>query len=305
MGCTASKKRTTSIDDLTSDSKKPTATVNNEKPIVAQKAGTTSTAVAAAPTPNDSIQIPGAHKSFLAPDGIPFIDEDVDDEQAPPSSTVAKPSDDIVLGRPDVNKNTVAPPPPPSTTTQQQQQQQQEEEEKKRAVALDILTQELNTTTQKAARPPSSSSSPPPQDTDVQTTTTTTFTEYRTTTTTVTHNNAEPHEPTLEEKEKAAIKIQAGMRGFHDRLKVRALREGHENGNDDDVHNDQENAAATKIQNQSGGTEVNGLFSLGATEQQVADHSDDDIDPEKQKAAVKIQASYKGWKTRKSMGKIK
>lgn len=82
MGCASSKKRTTSVDDLTgaggggaasdgssSSKKKKNGQLNDSR----HKTGGGDTA----------IQInPGASKSFMAPDGIPFIDEDVDDEGA-------------------------------------------------------------------------------------------------------------------------------------------------------------------------------------------------------------------------------
>jgi hypothetical protein len=42
-------------------------------------------------------------------------------------------------------------------------------------------------------------------------------------------------------------------------------------------------------------------------EQDSSEHHEDydDDDPEKQRAAVKIQASYKGWKIRKELSKVK
>ena len=37
---------------------------------------------------------------------------------------------------------------------------------------------------------------------------------------------------------------------------------------------------------------------------ECTEQNDDDGDPAKQEAAVKIQASFRGWKTRKELGKV-
>lgn len=104
MGCASSKQRTTSVEDL---SQKKNTPVNknkngqvpaNDAPIVKASAGVTNAAPAKSST--EAIQIPGAQRSFLAPDDIPFIDEDVDDEDIDTSI----PS---VVVKPDVNKNVV------------------------------------------------------------------------------------------------------------------------------------------------------------------------------------------------------
>jgi len=52
-------------------------------------------------------------------------------------------------------------------------------------------------------------------------------------------------------------------------------------------------------QNQEG---THNLDKLNAGDQV---ESEDVDDPEKERAAVKIQANYKGWKTRKEVGKVK
>jgi hypothetical protein len=178
MGCTSSKKRTTSIDDLTGQNKKKDGTPGdsgvvakkngqvtaNDKPILRETAKQTSAEAPGGGDASKAIQIPGAHKSFLAPDGIPFIDEDVDDEMEGGATRV--------VAKADVNKNTVSPPAaspsankPPIIVTpptivvagekpsQQQQQLKQEEEERKRAVAADILRRELDITTAKQDAP--------------------------------------------------------------------------------------------------------------------------------------------------------
>ena len=84
MGCASSKKRTTSVDDLTGGDKKDSSSKKNGQ--LASKGG--------AGDASKAVQIPGAHTSFMAPDGIPFIDEDVPDEEAP-------------TRKPDVNRNVV------------------------------------------------------------------------------------------------------------------------------------------------------------------------------------------------------
>ena len=168
MGCTSSKPRTTSIEDLTTKDQAPKSgsqsknkngqVAANDVVIKREKTNVTS---AAPPSDTSAIQIPGAHKSFLAPDGIPFIDEDVDDEY---TGTTGVPIENDV--KPDVNKNVVVNKPqatevPPSKNTFPEQpkvvvagqppqpeltpvqRQDQEEEEKKRAIAMDVLAKEL------------------------------------------------------------------------------------------------------------------------------------------------------------------
>ncbi|ESN93431.1 hypothetical protein HELRODRAFT_180969 [Helobdella robusta] len=74
MGCTSSKpKRTKSLEDV-----KGQAAQNGQitKEDTSAKKPTTDK------NSTDPIQIPGANKSFQAPDGIPFIDEDVDEDDA-------------------------------------------------------------------------------------------------------------------------------------------------------------------------------------------------------------------------------
>jgi len=135
MGCASSKKRTTSIEDLQtgghavnkepliSKSKNGQVSSNDNKSTPPILRETAKTAQAAPPqSTSDAIQIPGSHKSFLAPDGIPFIDEDVDDDDEKTGGS----GDVLTAGKPDVNKNVVieplanhqqAAPPAPTTVT--------------------------------------------------------------------------------------------------------------------------------------------------------------------------------------------
>jgi len=329
MGCTSSKKRTTSIDDLTGQkkdssapgdaaSKKNGQVTANDKPIMRETAKQTGSEAPDSGT--KAIQIPGAHKSFLAPDGIPFIDEDVDDELESGGTTR------VVTAKADVNKNVVPASPPrpvaaavtPAAPTVVKpptaaQIQQQEEEERKRAVAADILRQELAITSPAVQVQP--------------------------TTVTVTHS--EHHEPTVEEQQKAAVKIQAGIRGYRDRQKVKAIRAAkeHPSNGPDTSHAEHaehhehtpEEDAAIKIQASYKGFKARQQVKTmkehgehghgdgdGATSTIVYNehHTEDHLvvehpadqhpppSPEMERAATKIQASYKGYKTRKELGRL-
>lgn len=46
-------------------------------------------------------------------------------------------------------------------------------------------------------------------------------------------------------------------------------------------------------------------LSASAPDSSEMNESEDLDDPQKERAATKIQASFKGWKTRKEMGKVK
>lgn len=75
MGCASSKqKRTKSLDDIQAGIKATEANGRVTKDDANVKKNVDQHNAA------NPIQIPGANKSFLAPDGIPFIDEDVDED---------------------------------------------------------------------------------------------------------------------------------------------------------------------------------------------------------------------------------
>jgi len=93
MGCASSKKRTTSVDDLTGGDKKDLSAPSKKN---GQLASNDAKHRAGAGDASNAMQIPGAHTSFMAPDGIPFIDEDVPDEDA---TTATR--------KPEVNRNMV------------------------------------------------------------------------------------------------------------------------------------------------------------------------------------------------------
>lgn len=109
MGCTSSKpKRTTSIEDVAS--KQPREQVPDKNGQVNKAPEKTQLLREKDPskTEQNAIEIPGAHKSFMAPDGIPFIDEDVESE-LDEGTTQQVPSNDsrnVKHGSsPDQNKN--------------------------------------------------------------------------------------------------------------------------------------------------------------------------------------------------------
>lgn len=376
MGCASSKKQTRSVEDIpgavNKESAKPTQAsaplnkstngqvANDTKSatpplIMRDTAKPTTAAPPASSDPNAAIQIPGAHKSFLAPDGIPFIDEDVDEEietgrQGGDSSIPAV--DHTVVAKPDVNKNVVkepasSPPKPPvqpvvevkpptvvaaaerrpdeqPTPAQhqaEQQHQQASEQEKSWSAAIDVLKSDLELQDESGV----DLSSIHVTETHTSTTVTTVTTES------AVDHNLETSPPVSDEQQRAAaIKIQAGIRGYRDRQKVKAIRASKHNHADESaaaVSEDKDDHTATGDQqhNEGDGHET---AELGATvqtevnheeqaeneqnEQDSSEHHQDDSaqsedadDPKKQYAAVKIQASYKGWKTRKELGKVK
>ena len=86
MGCASSKKRTTSLDDITAAGDGVEKRKNGVQVTAKSPAGLGDA--------SNAVQIPGAHTSFMAPDGIPFIDEDVvEDDMRATGTTSAKPAD--------------------------------------------------------------------------------------------------------------------------------------------------------------------------------------------------------------------
>lgn len=364
MGCASSKKRTTSIDDLTGQNKQkepiansepapttkkngqaPTVNSTDSKPIQKDSAGQLSTSAA---PPSEPIQITG--KSFLAPEGIPFIDEDVDEDEDGLGGSGTRTS--VVVAKADVNKNVVvqqrdsrptsveastkptivvagaertsaavvAPPAAPRPKTEEE-----EEDERKRAIATDILRQELQITTARMNEADHASG------TVVSETVIVTKTETHTVT-----QEESPRPLTAEEQERAAVKIQAGIRGYRDRQRVKALRAAKEHPEDShfdadqahNVHAEHESSpeydAAVKIQASFKGykarQQVKAMKEHAAEEHGEAEHNEaahvesNELEhlsvepsgaevevhtPEMERAATKIQASYKGYKTRK------
>jgi len=98
MGCASSRKRTTSVDDVTEGNKKDSGGVSSKKN------GQVTSNDAKHKGGGDAIQIPGAHTSFMAPDGIPFIDEDVDEDMETRGTAVVG---NATTSKPDVNRNVV------------------------------------------------------------------------------------------------------------------------------------------------------------------------------------------------------
>jgi hypothetical protein len=309
MGCTSSKpKRTTSIEDVGAASKQPQpapdkngqVTKTVEKPLLREK-----------DPKSDAIEIPGAHKSFMAPDGIPFIDEDVESEldevttQAAPVVSANDSRNSVKHGggggsSPDQNKNvaivvnkevkvvTAAPAssaaaaPPPSTKSSALKENaplppiRDESSTRREADAVvvvnsgepvvisDIKIKEVQITTTKNQETGDSSET----------------SDRRT----LTDNKAKTDE------ELAATKIQAGIRGYLDRQKVKAIRgniQHHPTEGEDGDHKDSTQEHA--------GPKVTEHVVVETTEFTV----DEPHDPKLDAAATKIQANYKGYKTRK------
>jgi len=142
MGCTSSKKRTTSVDDLTAaDKKEPgsSSKKNSQLSNDAKRKGA-----------GDAIQIPGTHNSFMAPDGIPFIDEDVDEDMETRGRTVVA---NATTAKADVNRNVVqaevktsAPSVPVAQQSTSAEEISKVEDDKKREIGAEIMKQEIEMT---------------------------------------------------------------------------------------------------------------------------------------------------------------
>jgi len=151
MGCTSSKKRTTSIDDLTAGDKKEAA-------VSSKKNGQLTSNDAKHKGDSVAIQIPGANKSFMAPDGIPFIDEDVDEDLETRGTVVVG---NATNSKPDVNRNVVQAEVkssvPPVVVAEQPSSEpaaaaSKTEEDKKREIGAEILKREMEMTQTTSAR---------------------------------------------------------------------------------------------------------------------------------------------------------
>jgi hypothetical protein len=282
MGCTSGKeikKRTTSVEDLGGA---------NEAPLTKGSAGQTN----ASPDKNgqigkhkdtsssNAIQIPGANKSFLAPDGIPFIDDDVEECDAEPNSPPAQTH--VVPNSSDKNKNvtTVADGNKPGGVKTSSALEGKGavvvassgvtlelREDEQPAVIGEILEQEkrghveMNQATsgnddQNAGRSSAEVSNE--------------------------ENASRQHAV-------AATKIQAGIRGFLGRKKVKAIRANQQNATD-------EQGNSTTVEYDSPDRQVITDEDYPAGIQICTED-----DPKLNTAATKIQASYKGYKTRKQL----
>jgi len=283
MGCTSSKpKRTTSIEDVASKPHEQVPDKNgqvnkapekSQEKILREKDPSKTTSES-----SNAIEIPGAHKSFMAPDGIPFIDEDVESEleDGTIQPTVVNDSRNVKHGSPDQNKNIaivankevkVTAVTAPKSSALKESAPSHEESRKETVtmsepvVISDIKIKEVQITTTKNQENDSSETS-----------------DRRT----LTDNKAKTAE------ELAATKIQAGIRGYLDRQKVKAIRENqHPPADGQEQHKD-----STQ---QQAGPKVTEHVVVETTEYTV----DGPHDPKLDAAATKIQANYKGYKTRK------
>jgi len=93
------------------------------------------------------------------------------------------------------------------------------------------------------------------------------------------------------QQEVAATKIQAGIRGFLDRKKVKAIRANQQNAG--------QKKPEDNIMNYESGAGDDGRLVLTDVKSDVT--SEESTDPKLHTAATKIQANYKGYKTRKQL----
>lgn len=110
MGCTSAKpKRTTSIEDVASKQPQNASQVPDKNGQVNKGPDKDTILREKQSNETNAVEIPGAHKSFMAPDGIPFIDEDEDeDAESEPGDVQLFNGNDgknVRLGTPDQNKN--------------------------------------------------------------------------------------------------------------------------------------------------------------------------------------------------------
>jgi len=145
MGCASSKKRTTSVEDLNAADRKEAPSKKNGQ-LASNDAKHKGSAG------GDAIQIPGAHTSFMAPDGIPFIDEDVEEDSETRGTTRIATTTAV---KPDVNRNVVPadekPVVPAVAVRPVSSVEKSEEDKKKEDVVAEITKREVemtqNTTT--------------------------------------------------------------------------------------------------------------------------------------------------------------
>jgi len=140
MGCTSSKKRTTSVDDLTEGGGK-----KDSGGVSSKKNGQVTSNDAKHKGAGDAIQIPGAHTSFMAPDGIPFIDEDVDEDMETRGTAVVG---NATTSKPDVNRNVVQVEmqAPSVAVSERPLSVEKSEEDKKDEIRAEIMKREIEMT---------------------------------------------------------------------------------------------------------------------------------------------------------------
>jgi hypothetical protein len=289
MGCTSSKpKRTTSIEDVAEKAKEPVTQRDKNGQI--NKATPDKSKVAldsnGSKDVSNSIQIPGTHKSFLAPDGIPFIDEDVESEVEekvqPDNHSKAQQADQNKNVVVNVHKDVTTPTPKP---------QQSVETTHSSALPANSQKQSSSSTEKKESEvrvEESHDGSHKPVQSTVTVTKVTNVVDSHA------GDDVKSSSPDVKKTDKeqvAATLIQAGIRGFLDRKKVKAIKAEKQHPSVSVVKDDQhEHKEKIKLHREE------------QIEEDVTDGSPHQVKlMDEEHAATMIQASFRGHYTRKNL----
>lgn len=280
MGCTSAKpKRTTSIEDVASKQPQNASQVPDKNGQLNKGPDKDKILREKQSNETNAVEIPGAHKSFMAPDGIPFIDEDAESEPGDVQLVNGNDGKNVKRGSPDQNKNIAI------VANKEAKMTAITSAPGLRTSALEESAHAGNAGLQKNTVIDEPTVISQIKTKEIQVTTTTNqqseaTTEVQSRTTLM---NCGPDA----KEEIAATKIQAGIRGYLGRQKVKAIRANKQ-------HPIEANEKHDGNAQQNSGPEV----TKHTVEERIEWNSDD---PKLDAAATKIQANYKGYRTRKEI----
>jgi hypothetical protein len=289
MGCTSAKpKRTISIEDVAQKKEVVTQPDKNgqiNKPTPDKSQPTKKTTNGSNDVSN-AIQIPGANKSFLAPDGIPFIDEDIESEVEERVAVQAETDSHNKVQQQDQNKNVMVSvhkdAPKPAQPQTHPKQPERVEPTATHSSALPANSQPTNAEREDAELRIAPAPTGQVTVQSVATTDEKSHSDVRT--------PSQCDSKKTEKEQQAATKIQAGIRGFLDRKKVKAIKQ------------EKEHLPTSVTVTSDNQNEQKGKVKLHREEHIEEDTTDGAPEHEKEViAATKIQANYKGYKTRKML----